>query len=90
MKKVLEVVVVVAAFALGIFVLRQWRARADADGQPSSFGPASRPGTDAEGPQPAAARPPHAGAVQGLPMIKLASPPKAPRRSGAVPAPAKP
>jgi hypothetical protein len=92
MKKTLEVVVVVAVFALGIFVLRQWRARMDDAAHPTVSGPAAHPGSDVEGPQHAAARPPRAGAVAGLPMIKLASPPRAPKRSGAVPppSPAKP
>ncbi|MDE2144260.1 MAG: hypothetical protein KGJ84_17770 [Elusimicrobia bacterium] len=88
MKKILEVVVVVAALILGVFVLRQWRARADAGGGTSLAGPGSRPGSDEEGIQPAASRPPRAGAVAGLPMIKLASPPRAPKRDWAVPPPA--
>jgi len=90
MKKILEVVVVAAAFALGLIVLRQWRSRAAAVAHPASSAVATRPGSDIEGGPPASPRAAQAGSVTELPMIMLTTQPRSPRRNGSVPAPAKP
>lgn len=86
MKKTLEAVIVVAALALGAFVFRQWRVRREPAARPSN--PGSVPGTDQEGPPAAVLGGPRPGAVTSLPMMKLSSPPRPPRRAAAVPAPA--
>lgn len=83
MKKALETVLVLAALAIGVYVLRQWRQRTVERPRPN---PALRPGTDVEPGAPAPSGPASRG-VTALPMIKLSSPPKATRRSAAVPPP---
>ena len=88
MKKTLEAVLVVAALGLGILLLRQWRERRELAERPPVENAGGVPGTDVEK---AGQVPPSRGApgsVVRLPMVKLSSPPKTPRRSGSVPPPA--
>lgn len=85
MKRALEAALVVAALALGAFVVRQALARRGEAGR-AGLNPALRAGPDVETPgQPYAQSPSRA--AQGLPMLKLSKPPKSSRLSVAVPPP---
>lgn len=88
MKRALEAVLVAAALASGAFVFHQWRARRDLAAKAAVVNPGAFPGSDREGLPVAVLGGPHAGSVTSLPMLKLSSPPKPPRRGGAVPPPA--
>ena len=88
MKKTLEAVLIVAALAIGVFLLRLWRVQADLAAHRPVASPSARPGTDREGSPQAAGGAPHAGSVSALPMIKLTRTPKPLHRASAVPAPA--
>ena len=89
MKKTLEAVLVVAALALGAFVVRQALARRELAEHPPVMNPASAPGPDVENPDAEPAPLPKRG-VQGLPMVKLSRPAKPSRRTAAVPPPLAP
>ena len=88
MKKTLEAVLVVAALALGAYVVRRALARRELAAHPFVGNPASAPGADVEDPGAAPARAPRS--VAGLPMIKLSRPAKTSRRAAAVPPPVSP
>lgn len=87
MKKALEAVLVAAVLVSGAFVVRQWRVRRDLAAKAAVVNPGAVPGSDREGLPAAVLGKPRAGAVTSLPMMKLSSPPKAPRRGGSVPSP---
>jgi hypothetical protein len=89
MKKTLEAVLVVAALALGAFVVRKALARRESAAHPVFMNPASAPGADSEDPD-AQPRPLPPRGVQGLPMVKLTHPAKPSRRTTAVPPPVSP
>jgi len=86
MKRTLEAVLVLAALALGAYVVRQALSRRELAAHPPVMNPASAPGPDVENPD---ALPSPRG-VTGLPKIKLSRPPKPSRRAAAVPPPAAP
>jgi hypothetical protein len=86
MKRALEAVLVLAALALGAYVVRQGLARRELAAHPRVMNPASGPGADSENPDaPSASLP---GGVRGLPMVKLSRPAKPSRRDAVVPPPA--
>jgi hypothetical protein len=87
-KKSLEAVLVLAALALGAYVVRQALSRRELAAHPPVANPASAPGADVEDPgaQPVPAR----RGVAGLPMIKLSRPAKPIRHADAVPPPSAP
>jgi hypothetical protein len=87
MKRTLEAVLLLAALALGAYVVRQGLERRALASHPPAMNPASMPGPDAEAPG-APVRP--AGGVRGLPMVKLSRPAKPDRRAPAVPPPPAP
>ena len=87
MKRTLEAVLVVAALALGGYVVRLALARRDLAAHPPVANPASRPGADAEDPGARVEPLPPARGVQGLPMVKLSRPAKTSRRASSVPPP---
>ena len=88
MKKTLEAVLVLAALALGAYVIRTARARGELAAHPRVVNPASAPGPDVENPDASPAPAPRG--VGALPMVKLSRPAKPARHSAAVPPPASP
>ena len=85
MKRALEAVLLLAALALGAYLVRQAVARREIALHPSPMNPALAPGPDVA--TPGAPYLEQKRGVDGLPMIKLSKPPKATRRSIAVPPP---
>jgi len=85
MKRTLEAVLVLAALALGAYVVRTALARRELAAHPPVMNPASGPGEDAAQPGVPEARARRG--VQGLPMVKMSRPPKPDRRPAVVPPP---
>ena len=85
MKRTLEAALVLAALALGAYVVRQSLSRRALAAHPPVFDPASAPGADVEDPD--AAPSTSARGVTGLPMIKLSRPAKPSRHAASVPPP---
>ena len=79
---------VVAALALGAYVVRGALARRELAAHPRVVNPASAPSADVENPDAPSSRAPSG--VAGLPMIKLSRPAKPSRHAAAVPPPAVP
>ncbi|HEX4048606.1 MAG TPA: hypothetical protein VH309_12255 [Elusimicrobiota bacterium] len=86
MKRALEAALVLAALAMGAYVVRQGLVRRALAEHPPVLDPALAPGADVASSDPSAPPPPRGG-VTGLPMVKLFRPPKRVRLEVAVPPP---
>jgi hypothetical protein len=85
MKKMLEAVLVLAALALGVYVVRAGLERRELAAHPPVVNPASAPGADVENPDAPSVREPHS--ISTLPAVKLSRPAKPVRRAAVVPPP---